>query len=227
MKAATDLSNGGGFDVAICRKADDLTPARERLGACDRLVVESYVPIRRSPCFHYAVMADGSSRYLGFADQEIDANGRYRGNWIELGSTLPAEVIDIGMAVVNRSAVLGCRGLLGIDIVETEDARWFVVDLNFRVNGSTTAVLLAPAIQRELGQCYLHLRSFACEAGFAQLVSVARSALRTGKLIPLSAFHAEVAGYSGQPSRLTALVVGQSRAETQRIETELAAAGLV
>lgn len=227
LKVATDLSNGGGFGVAICRTNDDLAEAHERFAGCERLVVESYQSILRNACLHYAVMPDGTTRYLGSADQDIDANGRYRGNWISLGSTLSREMIDIGRAIVTRGALLGYRGFAGIDIAGTEDARWVVLDLNFRVNGSAAAVLLAPAIQRAVGPCCLHLRSFSCDAGFMRLLAATRLALRSGRLLPLVTFDPMAAGYAGQPSRLSALIIAESQADAHRVETELAASGLV
>ncbi len=227
LKVATDLSTGGGFDIAVCRNIDDLAAARERFAACERLVVESFQSILRNLCLHYAVMPDGTTRYLGFADQDIHANGRYRGNWISLGSTLPSEVIDVGLAIVTRGAVPGYRGFVGVDIAQTEEAHWVVLDLNFRVNGSTTAALLAPAIQRVVGPCCLHLRGFACDAGFMPLLAATRSALRSGRLIPIGMFDAAAAGHPGRPSRLSALTVADSPAGAHRVEVELAASGLV
>jgi hypothetical protein len=227
LKVATDLSTGGGADVAICRTMDDFEVAQVRFAGSERLVEETCLSILRNVCLNYAVMPAGTTRYLGFADQDSDANGRYRGNWISLGPSVPDEVIDIGMAIVTRAASLGYRGFAGIDIVKTDDARWVVLDLNFRVNGSTAAILLAPAIQRAVGPCCLHLRSFACEAGFMHLMTLTRSALRTGRLIPFGTFDSAVAGYLGQPSRLSALIVADSQAAAYRVEAELKASGLV
>lgn len=227
LKVATNLSTGGGASVAICRTIKDLAAARRRFADCEWLVVEPYQRIRRNVCLHYVVLADGSVRYLGFADQDVDSHGRYRGNWIWPGSTLPAEPIDVCLGIVARGASLGYRGFAGIDVVENQEGRWIVLDLNFRVNGSTAAVLLAPAIHQALGQCCLHLRGFVCEAGFKQLVAAARSALRSGTLIPVGVFDATAAGHAGQPSRLSALVVAESQASNQRSEDELGAMGLV
>jgi L-aspartate-L-methionine ligase len=226
LKAATDLSTGGGADVVICRGADDVSTARERFATCERLVVEGFQHVRRNACLHYAVLPDGTVRYLGFAEQDVDANGIYWGNWISLGSTLPAEVVGVGRGIVERGAALGYRGFVGIDIVENERSQWIVLDLNFRVNGSTTAVVLAPAIQRALGTCCLHLRRFLCEEGFPFLIAAARSALRKGWLIPLTTLDSETAGHRGQPSRLSALVIGESEEDARRIEAELAPNGL-
>jgi len=227
LKVATGLSTGSGADVAICRTIDDLEATRLRFTGCERLIVESCQSILRNVCLNYAVMPDGTTRYLGFADQDSDANGRYRGNWILFGSSVPDGVIDVGMAIVMRGASLGYRGFAGIDIIETDDARWLVLDLNFRVNGSTAAILLAPAIQHASGACCLHLRSFTCEAAFTNLIAATRSALRSGSLVPLGTFDPAVAGYIGQPSRLFALIVAESQSAALRVEAEFAASGLV
>jgi hypothetical protein len=226
LKVATDLSTGGGTDVAICRTLDDLASACERFATCERLVVESFQSILRNVCVHYVVMPDGTSQYLGFAEQDVDANGLYWGNWISLGSTLPGEVVEIGFSITKRAASLGYRGLLGIDIVEA-DAHWIVLDLNFRVNGSTAAVLLAPAIHKVLGPRCLHLRRFVSDAGFAPMLAAARSAVRNGRFIPLGAFDPAVAGHDGQAPRLSGLVVAESQSDARRIEKDLAANGLV
>ena len=136
-------------------------------------------------------------------------------------------MIDIGLTIVTRAALLGYRGFVGIDIAKTDDATWVVLDLNFRVNGSTAAALLAPAIQRAVGPCCLHLRSFTCDAGFKSLLAATRLAFRTGSLIPLSTFDSTVAGHAGQPSRLLAIIVAESQAGARHLETELVASGLV
>jgi hypothetical protein len=227
LKVASDLSTAGGADVVICRGADDVATAQERFGTCERLVVETFQSVRRNACLHYAVLPDGAVRYLGFAEQDVDANGLYHGNWISLGATLPAEAVDIGRAIADRGSASGYRGFLGIDMVENDRRQWIVLDLNFRVNGSTTSVVLAPAIQRALGTCCLHLRRFICDEGFPSLVEAARTAFRRGWLIPLGAFDAEAAGHPAERSRLSALVVGESEKDAHRIETELAARGLI
>jgi hypothetical protein len=227
LKVATELSTGGGADVAICRTGEELQAARARFAGCGRLVVERCESVVRDVCLHFAVMPNGTSQYLGFADQDIDENGRYRGNWISLGSKLPEEVVEIGLETVERGAKLGYRGLLGIDIVGTEDGRWVVMDLNFRVNGSSAAVLLAPSIHRMMGACLLHLRSFTCEGGFAKLVAIARTAQRSGRLIPLASLDTTLSAHVGRPARLSALVVGDSKAEAHQVEADLAASGLV
>ena len=55
---------------------------------CEQIVVEEVLEIVRNPCLNFAVMPDGEVRYLGFADQDISPEGKYRGNWIELESAL-------------------------------------------------------------------------------------------------------------------------------------------
>jgi hypothetical protein len=230
FKAATDHSTGGGVAVAVCRTAQDVSDAAGRFESVTQVVVEDYLPIARNVCVHFAVLPGGQSVYLGFADQDITDGGKYRGNWIELGSVLPQRAVDVALDVVRRGAAMGYRGFVGIDIAllegDEEGRRAQVIDLNFRVNGSTAAALLAPAILSARGKATLHLRTFLGQNGFAAMISAARAATKSGKIIPLSAFDPEAAGHAGVPPRLVALVRAESRHDALGIETDLARSGL-
>jgi len=226
LKVATDLSTGAGAAVAVCRDPRDVAAAAERfVGCADQLVVEEYLPIKRNPCLHFAVMPDGAVRYLGFADQDVTDAGRYCGNWIDVGSVLARPVVDMAMAVVKRAAALGYRGVVGIDMAMLDDGQTRVLDLNFRINGSTAAVLLAPSIQNQLGPGLIHLRSFANADPIEQSLAVVREAIRADRLIPLAIFDADAAGYPDRPARLSAMILGKTKAHILETERELATHG--
>jgi len=227
LKAASDQSSGGGAAVMICRTSADLTQVPQVFASCQRIVIESLLDIQRSPCLHFAVTRDGHVRYLGFADQDVTDAGKYRGNWMELGSSLPDAVVDPAREVVRRAAALGYRGIAGIDMVLLRDGRIYVLDLNFRVNGSTAAVLLAPALLEERGRQVMHLRGLKGVGSATELAAAARVAVDREQLIPLSLFDAVAAGYPNQPPILRALVLGASQDEVMAIEAELAVAGLM
>jgi hypothetical protein len=226
LKVATDLSTGAGVAVAVCRDDRDVAAAAQRFAGCaDALVVEEYLPIARNPCLHFAVMPDGVVRYLGFADQDVTDGGRYCGNWMELGEVLPRRVVDMATAIVKRGASLGYRGVAGIDMAILDDGQILVLDLNFRVNGSTAAVLLAPAIRGALGPGLAHLRSFTALNSLERMTRVLRDAVRDGQLIPLAMFDADAAGHAGKPARLSAIVLGGSKEEVLDVEGALAGEG--
>jgi L-aspartate-L-methionine ligase len=230
FKAATDHSTGGGVAVAVCRTAQDVEKAAGQFESCTQVVVEDYLPIARNICMHFAVLPGGQSIYLGFADQDITEGGKYRGNWIELGARLPQATVDVALDVVRRGADLGYRGFVGIDIAllegDADGRRTQVIDLNFRVNGSTAATLLAPAIRSAKGDGTLHLRTFVGQNGFGPMIASGKAAARSGKLIPLSAFDPEAAGHPGVAPRLVGLVRAESRRDALNIEADLAQCGL-
>jgi hypothetical protein len=132
----------------------------------------------------------------------------------------------VAQDVVRRAAALGYRGIAGIDMVLSSDGRVYVLDLNFRVNGSTAAVLLSPALHEERGPCLMHLRGFKGAGSANEMALIARGAVARGQMIPMSLFDAEAAGHRGGASILRALVLGPDRDAILAIESELAAAGL-
>lgn len=226
LKAATDGSSTGGAAVAVCRTRGDLTAAAERLAGCDAVIVEPFLRIAQNVCLHFAVMPDGAARYFGHAEQDVTPGGQYRGNWIDAGTPLDPRVVDACRACVERAAAEGYRGIAGIDAAVLDDGRVVVLDLNFRVNGSTAAVLLAPAVRRARGPCVMHLRGFVSRHDFRTTVAAAAAAVRRGTLIPLGAFDPAAAGHAGHASRVSGLVIGPTRADVARAEADLATAGL-
>lgn len=227
LKAATDQSCGGGSGVAICRAADDFDRARHLFRECDRIVVEAMLDIVRNPCLHFAVISADDVRYLGFADQDVDSQGNHRGNWLDLGSSLPRAIIAPAAEVVERAAALGYRGFAGVDMALTADDRIYVIDLNFRLNASTAAVVLAQSLKARFGIVTLNARRL---QGCGSAGDFARSLepwVRRGELVPLSFFDAGAADYPAEPPVVNALFVGNSRPAIIATLADLAAAGVV
>ena len=224
LKAVTDQSSGGGYAVAICRTRDELKSARQLFAGCDRIVAEQFLEIVRNPCLSFAVMPDRSVRYLGFADQDVTPDGKYRGNWLELDSPLTEADIEAATEPVRRAAAMGYRGFAGIDIALTPDGRTYVLDLNFRVNGCTAPLLLATAVREQTGAPVIHFRRLVASAGAKELARVLRPHVVSERVIPLNLFDPETAGYTGKPGIAQALILGDSRAEILAVESEITAA---
>jgi hypothetical protein len=235
LKLATDDSTGGGTAVAVCRTGGDLIDALDRFKSGDRseadpaIVAEECLPIVRNPCLHFAVMRDRQVRYLGYADQDVTAAGKYCGNWFELGSALPDRTVAVARRVVEQAAALGYRGIAGVDLAILPDDRVLVLDLNFRINGSTAAVLLAPAIHRAFGRGVMHLRSFTAAVAddFRCAIAGMASASARQFALPLAAFDPVTAGHPDRSPRFQTLVLGESKNDVLAREAVLAAEGLV
>lgn len=225
LKAATALPNGGGHGVWICRTVEDVERARASLAAEHRVVVEEFLHIVRSVCAHAVVFPDGSSKVLGVAE-EVCRDGRWLGNWHDAsGDRVPPTVLTVVAEIVAAASALGYRGIVGIDVALREDGPPRVLDLNFRVNGSTTVAWLRSAIERARGISTIRGRSWTGRYGFAAMLRVVRAAVSRGTLIPLSVYDPDACEMGGT-ARIGGLLLGASRAEVEGEDWRLAMEGL-
>jgi len=226
VKAVTDESTGGGIDVLICGTADELDRAAVYFGACANVVVEDFIKIRRNLCLNYGVTVAGRITYLGCAEQVSDAQGRYHGNWIDAESEAPAVAVEAGVRVVRAGLDRGYWGCVGVDMAVKEDGRVVVFDMNFRLNGSTAALLLAESVRSSLGQPVIRLRSWRGKGTYREMLRAAYIAMGKGLLLPLNSYDPVAGRQPHAPPRMAGLIVGGSRAEVKEREGELAALGL-
>ena len=179
-----------------------------------------------NPCLNFAVISPQDVRYLGSADQVVSPEGQHQGNWIDLETPLSPAVVEPAMEVVRRGAAMGYRGFVGVDMAVTRDDHVYVLDLNFRLNASTAALLLAPAIQDRLGAHVSHVHKFQRSGSAEEFARLLEPWVRSGELVPLAFFDAEAAGHPGQPTIVQAMIVNTSRAAVLETESRLAKLGI-
>lgn len=227
LKAANRLPSGAGESVRICRSEAAVRAALSEMADEPGVVVEEFLAIRASACFHSLVRRDGSVEFLGVAEQVCDAHGHYRGNWIDAGSDLKAEadVVETVRRAVEGASALGYRGFSGIDVAFTGDGDWRVLDLNFRMNGSTPAVLLRRSIEASRGPVSIRSRSWRGDSDFPALLATVRAAMGRGALIPL-VFYDPAANEAGGAPRVGGLLVGPDRETVAEEDLRLAREGL-
>ncbi|HPD60483.1 MAG TPA: ATP-grasp domain-containing protein [Thermodesulfobacteriota bacterium] len=226
VKAVTEESSGGGVDVVICRTSRTMKRAARLFESCERVVIEEFLPIKRNLCLNYSATAEGLINYLGCAEQVSDTQGKYQGNWIDATTIAPPLAIKIGTRVVAAGFALGYYGCVGIDMAVREDGRMAVFDLNFRVNGSTTALLLAESVQRTSGRTVLRFRALRGRGTYRDLLSSAYVAIHKGIFLPLSSYDPDVGGHPKARPRMTGLILGNTREEVKEHERELSTLGL-
>lgn len=225
VKAPSEMSSGAGFAVTICHRDEDLQVAAARFASCREVVVEDFIDIARNLCVQYVVTPEEAVSYLGAAEQVVDGDGNYLGNWLEHDAAPPA-VVSAGMAVVRAAAGLGYRGIAGLDIVVARDGSVLVIDLNFRLNGSTVPLLLASAFAAAYGDDHVaRFRGWRVAPGRSTR-AVVEAAVATGDLVPLSVLDPEASPYAGACGRMAGLVVGASRADVDDTERRLRELGL-
>ena len=227
LKAATDEPTAGGCDVVICLEEKDLRCAAVRFADCPLVVVENHFSMIRNLCLNYAVDAIGRVLYLGCAEQVCDSQGKYLGNWLGDDVTAPDVAVEIGKRIAEKAFRLGYHGHVGMDIGILETGQVLVFDLNFRFNGSTSALLLYDSVKRHYNQPVMRLRILQGKGSFDDLLKAAGKAVQRGIFLPLCIFDPAAAGVSAVRPAVRGLVMGQTRDDVFEREREMARLGFI
>ncbi|WP_053368147.1 ATP-grasp domain-containing protein [Bacillus sp. FJAT-27245] len=222
MKAGTDLPNAGGHDVFFCHTDEDFAKGLESLKESESIVIEELVDIKKNYCIQFAKTHDGKTIYLGAGEQITTDTGEYKGNWIPNAEGPPDEAIALGESIMEKACELGYKGVAGFDILLTEDGRVLCIDLNFRLNGSTPALLLKDSIFRSQNTQDMMYKTWKIDGEWEEFLSVCKNMIESGSLIPLAIYHPEEEAGSGMQPFINGLLLGDSRKDILKKEQYLA-----
>lgn len=123
-----------------------------------------------------------------------------------------AKTFDVlGQEIMKSACSMGYRGIAGFDIVLTDDDRILAIDLNFRLNGSTAALLLCQSMFKNRDASVLLFSSWKTTSKFNHFLSVCQKAIKAGYLLPLSVYNPESSPLSKSVTRLSAMLLGTSK----------------
>ena len=229
VKAAVDEPTGGGASVRVCRTPEDGEAALAEFSGCDRVVVEEWIPHERSFNLQVAIAGPEEVHYLGGSEQVVTAEGRYRGNWLAVPGSAeagPAGAEPLVLDVAARAARAGYLGIAGFDVAVGADGRLVVFDANFRLNGSTPALLFAASVAAVTGAAAIRYLTVEGSTGLAPALRHVRKALRAGWFVPLNGFDPAWADDPEAKPWFSGMLLGADRAEVRSRQDELASAGL-
>ncbi|ABR49550.1 conserved hypothetical protein [Alkaliphilus metalliredigens QYMF] len=186
IKVASDEPNGGGYDVVICKSKKDVSYAYNYFNTCSTVVVEEYIEIEQSYNIQFAKTIKGDIIYLGTSEQIATADGIYIGNWFERDHEPPEKLMKVGLAIMEYACSLGFIGIGGFDIVISNDNRQFVIDLNFRLNGSTAPLLLKESIFSAYNASILLFQNWDSHLKWDDFFAVCQQAVEELNFIPLA-----------------------------------------
>jgi hypothetical protein len=218
VKAATDEPSGGGIDVVICKNNENLQYAKRLFNSCNFVVLEELISIQQNYCVQFAQTYKGELIYLGAAEQIIN-EGKYKGNWI-VKEDIPEGVIKLGKQIMEKAVSLGYRGVAGLDIVISDDNRIIAIDLNFRMNASTVALLLKESIMESFQVNTLKFRSYKTLVSLDKFESSIKSFIKQKKLIPLTIYNPTNLN-SDEPIIIYSILVGNSKKEVNIIDQQI------
>ena len=182
LKAATNAAHGASLDVYLHR-AGDLVALPAFTGLLREVVVEEYLDIHRNWGVQLYIAVDGQARLLAVTDQRIDADGIYTGGRFGLVVPLPADLLTECVAIAQRAADVGYRGVCSLDCAQTHDGRLVMLDLNFRITSGSIPLLALHTIRPDTLDRPSESTKLTTAAPIAALLAALRPALQRGGLL--------------------------------------------
>lgn len=226
IKAATNQSTGSGYDVIICRAPEDIKQACNYFSISKTVVMEELIDIHKIFNTQFAKTVNGQIIYLGTSEQISTPSGSYLGNWIIRDNEPPKSVLDLGRSIMECACDLGFIGIGGFDIALSKDNRVLAIDLNFRLNGSTPALLLRDSIMRIHDASVLLFRTWKASMEWKRFLFICKEFIESKYLIPISIYNPLSSPYSCSPLLFSGVIIGSSREDILSKEYLLAKHGL-
>jgi hypothetical protein len=216
LKAAGNKPSGGGYSVFFIQSVQDLEFARPSLEIADHFVTEEFLSIEENYCLNYT--ADGRQvRFLGSSDQITNEAGQHEGNWLSLDRRPPREAIDVGFEIMRRAADLGYRGVAGFDIIRDSHGRILVIDLNFRLNASTPALMWhRRLLSRSGSKAVARLVNWEFQHAVDAEFSLLQEAVESGWVFPLIIYDPQASPYRFETVRVMGILFGSSRSQVEQ-----------
>ncbi len=207
LKAATDVTTGGGKDVMRYTSEQACEEALRHFTGTESLVVEEWVDFQELWCVNYAIHRDGQLDCLGAAGQLINASLGFAGNRF-LNDLVPgADLMTMTTDVARRIAQTGYHGVLGLDAGRATDGRLLLFDINARMNASTSLLIARdrfPWIRRLPVQRSIRIQS---DHSLDDCIRIAESAVADERFLPVATFDPSVSGLPG-PCFVSGLING-------------------
>lgn len=207
LKAATDEAHGGSLDVYLHQAGEPVVlPAFTDV--LDEFVVEEYLRLQRNWGIQLHIAADGRSRLFAVTEQRVDAEGIYLGGFFGQVTTVPAELLTECVAIGQRAADLGYRGLCSLDCARTTDGRLVLLDLNFRITSGSIPLLALESVRPEALDQPAESVKLVTPAPMADVLADLRPMLAAGGQILLAGHDSTRTDHPLRQSTLQLLVLG-------------------
>lgn len=156
LKPGDETPTAGGYGVQICHTEEQLAEAKKLFTqeGADHVIIEKYVKEIENYSCQYAYSENIGLQYLGTSVQITDDEGVYAGN--VMIDNVPEAVIQAGREIMQAGVDKGYIGIAGFDLLWTEEGEVKAIDLNFRLNGSTSMLMYAEALDSHCMKFYTY-----------------------------------------------------------------------
>jgi len=191
----------------------------------DTIIVSQFVKNEvQNYCVQFYVNKAGDITLIGTTGQLVSPEGNYLGGLIHYRKTDMSRFFEMIAAIGQYAHQQGYFGFIGFDVLEDQDGQLYVIDANFRVNGSTPLCLQRHTLL-ELGKEVAKYSSdYHMDGTLDSILISLKPELERKDFIILSAL--EKVKYGKIYTDIYGIVTGETSEEIQHIEQNLQNKGL-
>lgn len=217
LKTGDGSITAGGCGVLFIEEEAQLNDIKKEFGDVSSIIFEEYIDCDDSSGYHYVVDQRGDIQFLGKSKQVLNQNNCFRGSWLDKEAKGFERVVEAGRRVMENIAAAGYTGIAGFDVLTRGDEFYFV-DLNVRVNGSTSSLLLHDSVTAQWGHSVARLSCLEWSGDFEEGMRALESFVDRKRFLPLCLLDASlVEGDHSGASKITGIVLGDSEEDVEQV----------
>ncbi len=191
----------------------------------DTIIVSEFVKdIVQNYCVQFYLNKTGDITLIGTTSQLVTAEGDYLGGLIHYRHTDMSIFFEMIAAIGKNAHQQGYFGIIGFDVLEDQSGQFYVIDANFRVNGSTPLCLQRHTLLGLGKEVAKYSSNYQIGGTLESMLVNLKSELERKDLIILSA--KELIRYGKIYTEIYGIVTGETIEEMQHIEKKLQKKGL-
>jgi hypothetical protein len=228
IKTSHGLSGEGTY---IIKSASDLNYCLEELRKyldiklLDTIIVSQFVKNTvQNYCVQFYVNKAGEITLIGTTGQLVSAEGNYLGGLIHYRETDMSRFFEMIAAIGQYAHQCGYFGFIGFDVLEDQDGQLYMIDANFRINGSTPLCLQRHTLLKLGKEVAKYSSDYRMEGTLDSILVTLKPELERKDFMILSAL--EKIKYGKIYTDIYGIVTGETIEEMQQIEQNLQDKGL-
>jgi hypothetical protein len=228
IKTSHGLSGEGTY---IIKSASDLNYCLEELRKyldiklLDTIIVSQFVKNTvQNYCVQFYVNKAGEITLIGTTGQLVSAEGNYLGGLIHYRETDMSRFFEMIAAIGQYAHQCGYFGFIGFDVLEDQDGQLYMIDANFRINGSTPLCLQRHTLLKLGKEVAKYSSDYRMEGTLDSILVTLKPELERKDFMILSAL--EKIKYGKIYTDIYGIVTGETSEEMQQIEQNLHDKGL-
>lgn len=228
VKVSHGLSGEGTY---IIKSSNDLEYCLRELAKyyyanlLNDIIVSDFVPNHiQNYCVQFYVSKTGKITLIGATSQMVSAKGEFLGGLIHYQEVDINKFSPIISKVGSFAHQQGYFGVIGCDVLEDRDGEFHVIDINYRVNGSTPLCLQRHRLLEVNKEVAKYSVDYSMDGTIDEILVTLKPELDSQDFIILSAL--EKVKYGKIYTDIYGIVTGEDTKEMLLIEERLAAKGL-